>query len=184
RCVSISPAELLERMTRRRPPENHRGGSGGDEQEGEAGQGDGNRSPCPMRPGFVDTVALDIRPLHDYESSGAGHLGKSLRLDPYLLEMDDVLEKWMQHFDGTRGTHVCLVDSLDPATAAFAYTGDDSGYGGGGGGAGGGGGVPQSGGLPQQEQRRPRAGDSDGSGGVSKPAAPAATKMIEDPLWR
>ena len=37
---------------------------------------------------------------------------QSLRLDPYLLDMDDVLEKWMQHFDGTRGTHVCLVDSL------------------------------------------------------------------------
>lgn len=29
-----------------------------------------------MRPGKVDTVALDIRPLHDYESSGVGHLGK------------------------------------------------------------------------------------------------------------
>lgn len=89
-------------MTPRRPPEKRGGGSGrndeiltddtdrrqGNHQEKEEGggsglgmgggseRGDGNRSPCPMRPGAVDTVALDIRPLHDYESSGAGHLGK------------------------------------------------------------------------------------------------------------
>lgn len=37
-----------------------------------------------------------------------------MRLDPSLMEMDDVLENWMQHFDGTRGTHVCLVDSIRP----------------------------------------------------------------------
>ncbi|CAM9835806.1 unnamed protein product, partial [Scytosiphon promiscuus] len=155
RCVSISPGELLERMTRKRPPEKLRGGPAagleGEESDGWRGGGereedgsspprDGsrNRSPCPMRPGAVDTVALDIRPLHDYESSGVGHLGKSLRLDPYLLEMDDVLEKWMQHFDGARGTHVCLVDSLDPAFAAACH---------GGGGDDGGGGAPQSGAL-------------------------------------
>lgn len=77
RCVSIGPAELLDRMARRSPGDGE--GGGGDGREG-ARDGkeaaDGNRSPCPMRPGAVDTVALDIRPLHDYENSGAGHLGK------------------------------------------------------------------------------------------------------------
>lgn len=37
--------------------------------------------------------------------------GQSVRLDPSLLELKDVLESWLQHFDGTKGTHVCLVDS-------------------------------------------------------------------------
>lgn len=64
-----------------------------EEQRGEGGRGEGGRgrrdlnegggshshSPCPMRPGKVDTVALDIRPLHDYEKSGVGHLGKVQR---------------------------------------------------------------------------------------------------------
>ncbi|CAM9295298.1 unnamed protein product, partial [Ectocarpus sp. 13 AM-2016] len=189
RCVSIGPGELLDRMARRSPGDGE--GGGGDGREG-ARDGkvaaDGNRSPCPMRPGAVDTVALDIRPLHDYETSGTGHLGKSLRLDPYLLEMEDVLEKWMQHFDGTRGTHVCLVDSLDPTTGSGAY-GSSSG-GGHGDEAGGRGGQQQ-----QQQQRREQerrrggseAAEKDRAGGEVAAAGAAASgvgRIIEDPLWR
>lgn len=65
-------------MATRRPAQRQAG-----EGEGEAGhpdeEGGGRHSPCPMRPGKVDTVALDIRPLHDYEKSGVGHLGKVKR---------------------------------------------------------------------------------------------------------
>lgn len=64
-------------MARRSPGDGE--GGGGDGREGEGDEkvaADGKRSPCPMRPGAVDTVALDIRPLHDYESGGSGHLGK------------------------------------------------------------------------------------------------------------
>lgn len=45
-------------------------------QEGGYCPGTGNTSPCPMRPGALDTVVLDIRPPREYEHSGVGHLGK------------------------------------------------------------------------------------------------------------
>ncbi|CAB1101133.1 unnamed protein product [Ectocarpus sp. CCAP 1310/34] len=188
RCVSIGPEELLDRMARRSPGNGE--GGGGDGREG-ARDGrvaaDGNHSPCPMRPGALDTVALDIRPLHDYENSGTGHLGKSLRLDPYLLEMEDILEKWMQHFDGTRGTHVCLVDSLDPTTGSGAY--GSSGGGGHGDESVGRGGEQQQ--QKQREQERRRGGSEAAEkdrAGSEVAAARAATsgvgRIIEDPLWR
>ncbi len=49
---------------------------GGGEEEKHSWNGNRSSSPCPMRPGDVFTVALDIRPLEDYEKSGVGHLGK------------------------------------------------------------------------------------------------------------
>ncbi|CBN74844.1 conserved unknown protein [Ectocarpus siliculosus] len=191
RCVSIGPGELLDRMARRSPGDGEGGGGDGREgtRDGKVAAADGNRSPCPMRPGAVDTVALDIRPLHDYENSGAGHLGKSLRLDPYLLEMEDVLEKWMQHFDGTRGTHVCLVDSLDPSTGSGAY-GSSSG-GGHGDEAGGRGGQQQQQQKQRREEERRRGGseaaEKDRAGrevAAAGAAASAGGRIIEDPLWR
>ncbi|CAM9422410.1 unnamed protein product [Ascophyllum nodosum] len=115
RCVSIEPKELLERMAGRAARSLHDRGQWEEEDRGQTAEGTGDCSPCPMRPGPVDTVALDIRPLYEYANSGVGHLGKSLRLDPCLLDMNEILEKWMQHFDGMRGTHLCLVDSVDPA---------------------------------------------------------------------
>lgn len=42
-------------------------------------EGSGNTNPCPMRPGPLDTVALDIRPPQEFEESGVGHLGKVRR---------------------------------------------------------------------------------------------------------
>ncbi|CAM9195457.1 unnamed protein product [Pylaiella littoralis] len=199
RCASISPGELLERMTTRRREthdEAEEGGGGGGGRKG-----GGSRSPCPMKPGQVDTVALDIRPLHDYESSGVGHLGKSLRLDPYLLEMDYVLEKWLEHFDGAKGTHVCLVDSLDPTTAATASAGargersrsSSGGGGGGGSNSNGSGGRSRLGSasIPPQPQplqwRNKSSGNpsNDGKSG-SNNAKPTTglRNIIEDPLWR
>lgn len=48
----------------------------GNEEGNGAKGGRGDSSPCPMRPGPVDTVALDIRPLNEFENNGVGHLGK------------------------------------------------------------------------------------------------------------
>lgn len=120
---------------------------------------------------------------------------QSLRLDPYLLEMEDVLEKWLDHFDGTKGTHVCLIDSLDPTTAAAA----DAAAGGAGGdgdrGSGGGGGSGDnrsrsgSGGV-QRQRNTGIDGDSNSnsrsrSHSNSSKAKPAVSgQIIEDPLWR
>lgn len=61
-------------MSTKRPERhNHREGEG---EGGGEGRHHDEADDCPMRPGKVDTVALDIRPLHDYEKSGVGHLSK------------------------------------------------------------------------------------------------------------
>lgn len=55
---------------------NGRSGSGEYGRQDRGEEAEGSSSPCPMRPGPLDTVALDIRPSQEYTASGVGHLGK------------------------------------------------------------------------------------------------------------
>lgn len=129
----------------------------------------------------------------------AGYYGEqSLRLDPYLLEMDDVLEKWLEHFDGTRGTHVCLVDSLDPTTNTTASSragrgGSSVGVSGGGGGGNGDDSRSRSGsaGIPPQPQPLQRRNNNRNNNNKTQSSSSSTAKpttglgsIIEDPLWR
>ncbi len=140
-------------------------------------------------------------------------LAQSLRLDPYLLEMEEVLEKWLEHFDGTMGTHICLVDSLDPSTAAAAASyaaakggrgathGDDNVPGGGGNGSGSrrNRSRSESGGEQRQQRKQPqrphqqqhqqqqpqrKISNANDHDSNNNNAKATAGRIIEDPLWR
>lgn len=49
----------------------------GDKDDGQSDAGVAR--PCSLQPGPLDTVVLDIRPIREYDDSGAGHLGKVSR---------------------------------------------------------------------------------------------------------
>lgn len=59
-------------------------------------------------------VIIDIRSYEDKMSSGGGTMPRAIELDPEFLNNPDAFEVWVQHFDGTRGCNICIVD-LPPA---------------------------------------------------------------------
>lgn len=76
-------------------------------------------SPGQGTPAASDTlpqqyVIIDIRAYDDTISSGAGMLPRAIQLEPEFLQRPDAFDIWLQHFDGTRGCNICIVD-LPPA---------------------------------------------------------------------
>ena len=67
----------------------------------------------------IQFVVIDIRSSEDMEIGGT--IPKAVCLDPELLENEDVLARWIQHFDGTRGCHICIID-LPPVRTSEVYT--------------------------------------------------------------
>lgn len=59
-------------------------------------------------------VIIDIRSYDDTIASGGGLLPRSIQLEPEFLQRPDAFDIWMQHFDGTRGCNICIID-LPPA---------------------------------------------------------------------
>lgn len=55
-------------------------------------------------------VLIDVRSASDSESNGGGVIPKAIIMDPSFLEQPDALEVWIQHFDGTKGCNICIID--------------------------------------------------------------------------
>lgn len=59
-------------------------------------------------------VVIDMRSQEDAEEAGAGILPKAIRLEPEFVDKPDAFAAWLQHFDGTRGCNICIID-MPPA---------------------------------------------------------------------
>lgn len=59
-------------------------------------------------------VIIDIRSYEDSNLTGGGILPRAVQLEPEFLNQPDAFEVWIQHFDGTRGCNICILD-LPPA---------------------------------------------------------------------
>mmetsp|Transcript_32702 Transcript_32702/g.55135 ORF Transcript_32702/g.55135 Transcript_32702/m.55135 type:complete len:833 (-) Transcript_32702:84-2582(-) len=56
-------------------------------------------------------VMIDVRSAKDVAASGGGILPRAIQLDPDLfLTRPEALDIWIQHFDGTRGCPIVLID--------------------------------------------------------------------------
>lgn len=58
----------------------------------------------------IQFVLIDIRPIVDNELSGGGIIPRAMALDPDFLDQPDAFDRWVQHFDGTRGCNICIID--------------------------------------------------------------------------
>jgi hypothetical protein len=68
-------------------------------------------------PSLAQFVLIDVRSQEDCETSGGGSIPRALSMDPEFLDQPDALSKWIQHFDGTRGCNICIID-LPPSKAS------------------------------------------------------------------
>lgn len=59
-------------------------------------------------------VIIDIRSFEDSMLSGGGTLPRAVQLEPDFLNRPEAFDVWIQHFDGTRGCNLCIID-LPPA---------------------------------------------------------------------
>jgi hypothetical protein len=65
-------------------------------------------------------VLIDIRSVAENDLSGGGLLSCAIRLDPEFLDKPDLFNVWMQHFDGTRGCNICIIDLPPVATTGLS----------------------------------------------------------------
>jgi hypothetical protein len=59
-------------------------------------------------------VIIDIRSFEEANASGGGILPRAIQLEPEFLQRPDAFDIWLQHFDGTRGCNICIID-MPPA---------------------------------------------------------------------
>lgn len=87
-CLTITPQELVESML---PT---------------------SLEPSSSGSGYIPQqyVILDIRSVEDSIASGGGTLPRAVQLEPDFLNNPEAFEVWIQHFDGTRGCNLCIVD--------------------------------------------------------------------------
>jgi len=55
-------------------------------------------------------VLLDVRSQEEINITGAGTLPKAISLEPDFLEHPAAFHQWLEHFDGTRGCRICIID--------------------------------------------------------------------------
>lgn len=59
-------------------------------------------------------VLIDIRSFEESVVSGGGTIPRAIQLEPEFLNRPEAFNIWLQHFDGTRGCNICIID-LPPA---------------------------------------------------------------------
>eukprot|EP01041_Mallomonas_annulata_P002101 gene2101-4106_t len=104
-CPMLSAKELVSSVAPM--GEDHGGGGGG---------GGLSRRDLPQY------VLIDIRSSEEMMDSGGGIMPRAIHMEPELLDEPDTLEHWLQHFDGTRGCSICIIDmppSKVPAVALW-----------------------------------------------------------------
>jgi hypothetical protein len=99
KCMMISPQELIDGLL----PSAHKLANGCSEDEWD--------TPMHIPQQFV---IIDIRSYEEKNLSGGGTLPRAIELDPEFLNSPGAFEVWLQHFDGTRGCNICVID-LPPA---------------------------------------------------------------------
>ena len=57
---------------------------------------------------------------HHVNCTLLGDIPRATCMDPEFLSNIDGLAKWIQHFDGTRGCHICIVDMPAVKTSEVA----------------------------------------------------------------
>lgn len=62
-------------------------------------------------------VLIDVRGSEDSLRSGGGIIPKAITMEPEFLDHPDALDAWIQHFDGTKGCNICIID-LPPGQAS------------------------------------------------------------------
>ncbi len=55
-------------------------------------------------------VLIDLRGAEEAVSHGAGFIPRAVQLEPNFLDFPDAFRAWLQHFDATRGVHICIID--------------------------------------------------------------------------
>ena len=55
-------------------------------------------------------VLIDLRGAEEAVSNGAGLIPRAIQLEPNFLDFPDAFRAWLQHFDATRGVHICIID--------------------------------------------------------------------------
>jgi hypothetical protein len=55
-------------------------------------------------------VIIDIRSYEDTALSGAGVLPRAIQFEPEFLNRPEAFNIWLQHFDGTRGCNIVILD--------------------------------------------------------------------------
>lgn len=65
-------------------------------------------------------VLIDVRSREELNNSGGGMLPKAVQLDPEFLCDSQALDSWVQHFDGTRGCSICIIDMPPAQLSGFA----------------------------------------------------------------
>jgi hypothetical protein len=55
-------------------------------------------------------MIIDVRSYEETVLSGGGNLPRAIQLEPTFLDQPQAFDVWIQHFDGTRGINICIVD--------------------------------------------------------------------------
>jgi len=110
-CLMLSTQELVNSVA---PIQNSNSTSGNSSSFGEdeplTPGGSGSSSDQPPQ----QFVIIDIRSFEESNSSGGGMLPRAIQLEPEFLQRPDAFDIWLQHFDGTRGCNICIID-MPPA---------------------------------------------------------------------
>lgn len=112
-CVMISPQELvgfLNPLTLAASASSS--SSSGRDGSDESPPGTNSAQQHPLQ-----FVLIDLRPDVDIRVSGGGLIPRAISLEPDFIDQPDAFERWLQHFDGTRGCNLCIID-LPPGQAS------------------------------------------------------------------
>lgn len=102
-CFMLSTQELVNSVA---PIQNNAAYEGNTESGNES---DGSGAELPQQ-----YVIIDIRSFDESVASGGGMLPRAIQLEPEFLQRPDAFDIWLQHFDGTRGCNICIID-MPPA---------------------------------------------------------------------
>ncbi len=65
-------------------------------------------------------VLIDIRSYDEAIGSGGGSIPRAIQLEPEFLNKPDAFEIWLQHFDGTKGCNICIIDTPPPPVSTIS----------------------------------------------------------------
>lgn len=61
--------------------------------------------------GQSDFVLIDLRAAEEGIETGGGLIPRAIQLEPNFLDYPEAFRAWLQHFDGTRGVPICIIDT-------------------------------------------------------------------------
>eukprot|EP01038_Epipyxis_sp_PR26KG_P010762 gene10762-14453_t len=59
-------------------------------------------------------VLIDLRSYEESITSGGGIIPRAIQLEPQFLNKPEAFNIWLQHFDGTKGCNICIIDIPPP----------------------------------------------------------------------